>query len=48
MVNLMVGDLQRLDVYAEQGFQVPQEIPDEVWAAWQELVDAGFDQFVIR
>lgn len=48
MINLMVGDLQRLDVYAEQGFQVPQEIPSEVWAAWRELVDAGFDQFVIR
>lgn len=48
MINLMVGDLQRLDVYAEQGFQVPQEIPAAVWAAWQELVDAGYDKFVIR
>lgn len=48
MINLMVGDLQRLDVYARQGFQVPQEIPSGVWGAWQELVDAGFDQFVIR
>lgn len=48
MINLMVGDLQRLDVYAKQGFQVPQQIPNGVWSAWKELVDAGFDEFVIR
>lgn len=48
MLNLMVGDLQRIAVYAEQGFQVPQDIPHEVWTAWQVLVDAGYDQFVLR
>lgn len=48
MLNLMVGDLQRMDVYAEKGFQVPQEIPDTVWAAWRTLVKAGYDQFVLR
>jgi uncharacterized SAM-binding protein YcdF (DUF218 family) len=48
MVNLMVGDLQRLKVYAEKGFQVPVEIPDQVWEAYERLVDAGFDKFVIK
>lgn len=48
MINLMVGDLQRLEVYADQGFQVPQEIPVQVWTAWHELVRSGFDQFVIK
>lgn len=47
MINLMVGDLQRLDVYAINGFQVPVEIPPPVWAAYHRLVDRGFDQYVI-
>ena len=47
VVSIMVGDLQRIRVYAERGFQIPQEIPDDVWAAYQELVRAGFDQRLI-
>lgn len=48
MINLMVGDLQRMKVYAEQGFQIPQDIPSHVWAAYETLVKAGFDQFVMK
>lgn len=48
MINLMVGDLQRLRVYAERGFQSPVEVPDEVWLAYERLAANGFDQFVIR
>ena len=43
----MVGDLQRIRVYAERGFQIPQEIPDEVWAAYEELVQLGFDERLV-
>lgn len=48
MIELMVGDLQRIKVFADQGFQVPQEIPSEVWEAYEELVDLGYDKYVIR
>jgi uncharacterized SAM-binding protein YcdF (DUF218 family) len=48
MIELMVGDLQRVKVYAEQGFQEPQDIPREVWDAYGALVDRGYDRFVIR
>jgi uncharacterized SAM-binding protein YcdF (DUF218 family) len=48
MVNLMVGDLQRLEVYATSGFQVPVEVPDALWSAYERLVNAGYDEFVIR
>jgi hypothetical protein len=44
----MVGDLQRLSVYAEKGYQVPVSVPDDVWAAYDRLVAAGFDSQVIR
>ena len=47
-INLMTGDLQRLIVYAEKGFQVPVDVPDHIWAACERLVEDGFDMFVIR
>lgn len=47
-INSMVGDLQRIRVYPEKGFQVYQEIPAEVWSAYEQLVALGFDRFVIK
>jgi uncharacterized SAM-binding protein YcdF (DUF218 family) len=47
VIGIMVGDLQRIRVYAERGFQIPQEIPDAVWAAYEELVQAGFNQRLV-
>ena len=43
VVSIMVGDLQRIRVYAETGFQIPQEIPADVWAAYEALVALGYD-----
>jgi uncharacterized SAM-binding protein YcdF (DUF218 family) len=47
VINIMVGDLQRLKVYPEKGFQIPQEIPPDVWQAFETLVEAGFDQHLV-
>src|SRR3712207_3339150 len=47
VVGIMVGDLQRLRVYPEKGFQIPQEIPADVWVAYEELVRAGYDKYLI-
>lgn len=47
-VELMVGDLQRMVVYAERGFQVPMPVPAAAWAAYEELVRLGYDRYVIR
>jgi uncharacterized SAM-binding protein YcdF (DUF218 family) len=48
VISIMVGDLQRIKVYPEKGFQITQEIPDEVWAVYKELVRAGYDQHLIK
>ena len=48
VINILVGDVQRMRVYAERGFQVPQPVPDEVWAAWEELVARGFTGHLVR
>jgi uncharacterized SAM-binding protein YcdF (DUF218 family) len=47
VINIMVGDLQRIKIYPEKGFQIPQEIPGNVWHAYEELVKAGFDKQLI-
>ena len=47
VVGIMVGDLQRIKVYPARGYQIAQEIPDEVWTAFEELVRAGYDKYLI-
>lgn len=48
VISIMVGDLQRIREYPKRGFQIPQEIPDDVWQAYGELVKAGFDRHLLR
>jgi uncharacterized SAM-binding protein YcdF (DUF218 family) len=47
VIAIMVGDLQRIRLYADKGFQIPQEIPPDVWEAYEELVRAGFDSRLV-
>lgn len=48
VISIMVGDLQRIRLYPERGFQVPQQIPDDVWEAFNALVDAGYDRHLVE
>ena len=41
-VEMLVGDFQRMDLYAKKGYQIPQEIPDTVWSAFYALVEMGY------
>lgn len=47
VISIMVGDLQRIKVYAEKGFQIPQPVPADVWSAYEELVVAGYDRHLV-
>jgi len=42
VINEMVGDIQRIMLYPEQGFQIEHQLPDEVVASWEYLVGRGF------
>jgi hypothetical protein len=42
VIDMLVGDTKRIQVYAERGFAVPQEMPSDVHAAFERLVGAGF------
>ncbi len=48
VIQIMVGDLQRIKLYPKKGFQIEQEIPDDVWQAFEQLVALGFDQHLVR
>ena len=43
-VSVIVGDFQRMDLYAKKGYQTPQYIPPEAWEAFHALVAMGFDK----
>ena len=47
VIGIMVGDLQRIKLYAEKGWQIPQEIPDDVWQAYEELITLGYTQHLV-
>lgn len=48
VLNMMVGDLQRIKEYPAKGFQIEQEIPEKVWNAYEQLVQEGFSEHLIR
>ena len=48
VVQIMVGDLQRLIVYGEKGWSARQQIPPEVEAAYEGLVAAGYTKRLLR
>ncbi len=48
IINVMVGDLQRIREYPKVGFQIEQEIPGEVWAAYEFLAEQGFTDHLIK
>jgi uncharacterized SAM-binding protein YcdF (DUF218 family) len=48
VISIMIGDLQRIRLYPEMGFQIHQDIPEDVWDAFDELVEAGYDRHLVR
>ncbi len=48
VINIMTGDLQRIKLYPEKGFQVYQEIPAALWEAYEKLISAGFNSHLIN
>jgi uncharacterized SAM-binding protein YcdF (DUF218 family) len=48
VIAIMVGDLQRVLIYPEKGFQIPQEVPLEVMEAYRALIESGYTGRLIR
>ena len=47
-LHCMVGDLQRIREYPRRGFQIEQEIPEEVWTAYLYLCELGYTKMLIK
>jgi uncharacterized SAM-binding protein YcdF (DUF218 family) len=47
VVGIMLGDLQRIKLYPALGYQIAQEIPEQVWEAFEVLVRAGYRKYLI-
>lgn len=48
VIGIMAGDLQRIKIYSEKGFQISQEIPADVWDAYEKLVKIGYTKHLIK
>jgi uncharacterized SAM-binding protein YcdF (DUF218 family) len=48
VIGIMLGDLQRIRFYPELGYQIAQDIPADVWNAYEQLVEAGYDKYLVR
>lgn len=42
VINMLVGDTQRIIEYPRRGFAIPQHMPAHVKAAYRRLIEAGF------
>ena len=47
IINIMAGDLQRIKLYPEEGFQISQDIPKQVWEAYEKLISLGYTEHLI-
>ncbi len=47
MLNIMVGDTQRIREYPKLGYQIEQVIPEGVWSAYEELVRRGYTKHLL-
>ena len=48
VINIMVGDLQRIKEYPRKGFQIQQEIPVDVMEAYETLIQLGYDKHLMK
>ena len=40
-INILVGDIQRMKLFYEKGWQIKMHIPQEVWNAYEILMKKG-------
>jgi len=48
VIDMLVGDLQRIITYPARGFAVAQDVPDDVTGAYQRLIAAGYDSRLMK
>lgn len=47
-INVLVGDIQRMKLFYEKGWQIKMDVPQKVWNAYEILIKRGYDKFIIK
>ena len=47
-IDVLVGDIQRMKLFYEKGWQIKMEIPDNVWNAYEILAKKGYDKYIFK
>jgi hypothetical protein len=47
VIQIMVGDFHRIIVYAEKGYQIAQEIPENVMSAFNFLMEQKYGKQIV-
>ncbi|WP_026874251.1 YdcF family protein [Jiangella gansuensis] len=47
VINMLVGDTQRISLYAERGFAISQDMPQDVRDGFTRLAQRGFDRRLV-
>ncbi|SEF14410.1 YdcF family protein [Jiangella alba] len=47
VINMLVGDTQRITLYAERAYALPQPIPASIQRAYEHLIRLGFDSRLV-
>lgn len=48
VIDMLVGDLQRIIEYPKLGFAIEQVVPDDVYKAYDRLLHAGYDSRLLK
>ena len=48
IINIMVGDLQRIIEYGKRGYQIEQKVPKEVLNAYYKLIKLGYTKHLLK
>lgn len=48
VIAIMLGDFQKIRLYAKEGFQIPQRIPRKVLDCYRRLVKLGYTERLVR
>ncbi len=48
VISMMVGDTQRITLFADAGYAIPQEVPADVESAYLRLAEAGYTSRLVK
>lgn len=48
VIEDLVCSVERMKVFAQRGWQIEVDVPDDIWNTYEELVKAGYDKYYTK